>query len=924
MRAYVLGMALAAGTLVSGTAPVLAQSMKAEEARRFVAGRLFSFNCFEGTKGAGRIAEVGARFALDAMPGKQMAIDADLNAGLIGEAEAKKRRQQVSEEADFYGSMDGASKFVRGDAVAGILILFINIIGGLIIGVAQHNLAVGQAANNYVLLSIGDGLVAQVPGLIISTAAGLMVSRVGKDEDIGQQVSRQLFSMPQALGITAGVLAMIGIIPGMPNVAFLLLAGALGGGAWWLRRQRETAAAAEPAVPETPPAATESNEASWDDLVPVDVLGLEVGYRLIPLVDRGQDGELLKRIKGIRRKFAQEIGFLPPPVHIRDNLELRPNAYRITLKGVTIGEGEAVNGMLLAIDPGTASGTLVGQATREPAFGLPATWIDEGQREPAQLAGYTVVDAATVAATHLNSLLQRHAGRLLGRQEVQALVDHLAKAAPKLLEELVPKVVSLTVLQKVLANLLEEGVHIRDVRTIVEALGEHAPRTQDPAELTAQVRLALGPAIVQSLYGAIEELQVIVVEPDADVAQRVALLRVRLLLRRATPACRRPDVAFAALAASAALEQHRAQPRRRHGAVAEQPRDPRRPEADARLRQRAAVRHAPQPVRELDRLVARELREHAQPRLVADRRRVRRRDAARDRAARAVVQRLQPLLVRRRAVRVPRVDGVQHARQDHAAVQHEQLLLLHDARHARKQPQVALALLDQVAHVRAEAEVRVERHAQQLERRHARHAAHRLVVDDLAVLLLPQLRPARLRAARDPRRLQLRHRDRVRLGPLAHDAQQRVRLLNQRRRVEAANGEVDVVGEDDRHRDAARERRATSVLALGDQVVDDKRPQQRRQHAALRRAALERVIRRHDAALLDLQRAVRQQLRDPASFARHVQLRKLLHHLRRKRAAERVGRVDRDEQRHVLPAVHRLADLLAEFHRVDRSQRRSH
>ena len=471
------------------------------------------------TKGAGRIAEVSARFALDAMPGKQMAIDADLNAGLIGEDQARKRRSDVSEEADFYGSMDGASKFVRGDAIAGILILFINILGGLAIGVVQHDLGVSQAANNYVLLSIGDGLVAQVPALLISTAAGLIVSRVGKDSDIGSQLALQLFGSPQALGITALILGALGVIPGMPHVAFLLLAAAAAFGAHRLRIKRDAANASESALG-APEAATpvklEASEATWNDIVPVDVLGLEVGYRLIPLVDRNQDGELLKRIKGIRKKFAQEIGFLPPPVHIRDNLELKPNAYRIALKGVIIGEGDAFAGMYLAINPGNATGGLAGTQTTEPAFGLPAVWIDADQRESAQVAGYTVVDAATVAATHLNSLLAKHAGRLLGRQEVQSLIDHFNKVVPKLLDDLVPKVLPLATFHRVLQNLLDEAVHIRDLRTIVESLSEHAARTQDAAELTAQARIALGPAIVQNLYGASEELQVIVVEPDLE------------------------------------------------------------------------------------------------------------------------------------------------------------------------------------------------------------------------------------------------------------------------------------------------------------------------------------------------------------------------------------------------------------------------
>jgi len=476
------------------------------------------------TKGAGRIAEVSARFALDAMPGKQMAIDADLNAGLIGEAEARKRRVEVATEADFYGSMDGASKFVRGDAIAGILILFINLIGGLVIGVIQHDMPLAQAANNYILLSIGDGLVAQVPSLIVSTAAGLIVSRVGKEEDIGRQLSRQLFSTPQALGITGVLMTLLGLVPGMPHLAFLLLASAAGGGARMLQRRKQAEAAEEKAAAAPPVAApTENNEAVWEDIVPIDVLGLEVGYRLIPLVDKGQDGELLKRIKGIRRKFAQEVGFLPPSVHIRDNLELRPNSYRLTLKGVVIGEGDAMLGMFLAINPGGATGQLPGQATRDPAFGLPATWIDERNRERAQLSGYTVVDCATVIATHLNSALLKHAGKLLGREEVQRLIEHFNRLVPKLLDEIVPKVIPMPTFQKVLCNLLEEGVHIRDLRTIVETLAEKGARTQDPGELTAAVRVALGPAIVQQLYGAADELQVIVVEPELERVLHQAL-----------------------------------------------------------------------------------------------------------------------------------------------------------------------------------------------------------------------------------------------------------------------------------------------------------------------------------------------------------------------------------------------------------------
>ncbi|MBD8724206.1 flagellar biosynthesis protein FlhA [Oxalobacteraceae sp. CFBP 13708] len=470
------------------------------------------------TKGAGRIAEVGARFALDAMPGKQMAIDADLNAGLIGEDEARKRRQEVSQEAEFYGAMDGASKYVKGDAVAGIMITVINIIGGLIVGVVMHDLAIGEATKIYTLLAIGDGLVAQIPSLIISIAAGMVVSRVANDEDVSSQLTTQLFARPESLYITAAIIGGLGMIPGMPNFVFLLLAGSLAAGGYFISKrkkgapaQAEAAAVADAAAAaRTAPA--ESEEATWQDVMPVDTLGLEVGYRLIPLVDKNQGGELLKRIKGIRKKFAQEVGFLAPPVHIRDNLELKPSAYRITLKGVEVGSGEALNGQFLAINPGMASGTLPGVVTTDPAFGLPATWIEASLRDEAQSMGYTVVDAGTVVATHLNHLITLHASELLGRMEVQALLDHLGKETPKLVEDLVPKVVSLSTLQKVLQNLLVEGVHIRDMRSIIESLSEHAGMTQDPAELTAVVRVSLGRAIVQQLFPGENELSVMTLD----------------------------------------------------------------------------------------------------------------------------------------------------------------------------------------------------------------------------------------------------------------------------------------------------------------------------------------------------------------------------------------------------------------------------
>jgi len=466
------------------------------------------------TKGAGRVAEVAARFTLDAMPGKQMAIDADLNAGLIGEDDARKRRANIAEEADFFGSMDGASKFVRGDAVAGILIMFINVVGGLFVGVLQHDLDIGTAAKTYTLLTIGDGLVAQIPALIISIAAGMVVTRVGDTQDLSEQFLTQLFNNPKVIGMTAAIIGLLGLIPGMPNFVFLLLAGGLGVLAWDMDKRLRTAKPVP--VIAAPTAAPESQEASWADVAPLDVLGLEVGYRLIPLVDKAQDGELLRRIRGIRKKFAQEVGFLVSPVHIRDNLELKPNVYRILLKGVEIGQGEVFPGNLLAINPGRVAGQLPGTVTKDPAFGLPAVWIDMPLRDQAQAYGYTVVDASTVAATHLNHLILSHASELLGRQETQALLEHLAKEIPKLVEDLVPKVLPLGVLQKVLQNLLEEDIHIRDMRTIVETLAEIAVRTQDAEVLTAQVRIALGRSIVQQLYPSGTEMQVMSLDPQLE------------------------------------------------------------------------------------------------------------------------------------------------------------------------------------------------------------------------------------------------------------------------------------------------------------------------------------------------------------------------------------------------------------------------
>jgi flagellar biosynthesis protein FlhA len=479
------------------------------------------------TKGAERIAEVGARFALDAMPGKQMAIDADLNAGLIDEKIARQRRAEVAEEADFFGSMDGASKYVRGDAMAGLLILFITIVGGFVIGMASHGMGPGEAAQSYVTLAIGDALVAQIPALLISVASAMVVSRVGKDADIGSQIRGQVFDSPQALGVAAGVVGLLGLVPGMPHLVFLLVAGGLGLLAWQIGRQKRQAAQAveRNAGEEVKPPST---EASWDDLTPVDTLGLEVGYRLIALVDKARvtpETDLLGRIKGVRKKFAQDVGFLPPPVHIRDNLvELKPSSYRVTLRGAVVGEGEAFPGQWLAINPGGATQQLPGQKTIDPAFGLPAVWIDERHREAAQMAGFTVVDCATVVATHLSHLMQVNAARLLGRVETQNLVEHVTKLAPKLIEDVVPKMIGIATLQRVLQLLLEEGVHIRDMRSIVECLAEHAATVTDPAEMARRIRVHLAPAIVQQIYGATRELDVIALDPELErlVAQALA------------------------------------------------------------------------------------------------------------------------------------------------------------------------------------------------------------------------------------------------------------------------------------------------------------------------------------------------------------------------------------------------------------------
>ncbi|MEM7291853.1 MAG: flagellar biosynthesis protein FlhA [Pseudomonadota bacterium] len=468
------------------------------------------------TKGAGRISEVTARFTLDALPGKQMAIDADLNAGLITQNEARTRRQEVSEEADFYGAMDGASKFVRGDAIAGIIILFINIIGGLVIGVWQHDLAVSAAMENYALLTIGDGLVAQVPSLVLSTAAAIIITRVSSAQDMGRQVAGQLLDNPKPLIVTAAILGAIGMVPGMPNLVFLLFALALSGLAVYLHRNRVREQREVEQESQAEPVEREAVELSWDDVPVVDVVGLEVGYGLIPLVDRNQGGQLLNRIKGVRKKLSQELGFLLQPVHIRDNLNLSPNSYRISVLGVTVGESDLQPGKDLAINPGTVYGELNGIKTQDPAFGLEALWVDPSRKEQAQTLGYTVVDGSTVVATHLSQILKNCADQLLGHDEAQHLLDSLSRSAPKLVEDLVPGVLPLGVFVKILQNLLAEGISLRDMRTVAETIAEHAATNPDANALTEKVRVALSRMIVQNIVGTESAIPVIALDPSLE------------------------------------------------------------------------------------------------------------------------------------------------------------------------------------------------------------------------------------------------------------------------------------------------------------------------------------------------------------------------------------------------------------------------
>lgn len=493
------------------------------------------------TKGAGRVSEVSARFTLDAMPGKQMAIDADLNAGLIDADQAKTRRSEVASEADFYGAMDGASKFVKGDAIAGLLILIINILGGLAIGMAQHDLDFSRATEVYALLTIGDGLVAQIPSLLLSTATAIIVTRNKSNEGMGDQVFTQMFGNARSLSVAGGVLMLMGLIPGMPHLAFLSLGGAAAGGAYWISRKgREAlvveegmggsakqaaqkagaAAAGAPAAPGGQPMKAlpdvESKEVDWDDVEDVDIIGLEVGYRLIPLVDKNQGGHLLNRIKGIRRKLSQDLGFLIPSVHIRDNLDLMPNAYRILLMGVAVAEAEIEPDKEMAINPGQVFGQIEGIETQDPAFGLDAIWVEPNKKDQAQTLGYTVVDASTVVATHLNQLLQKHSSELIGHEDVQKMLDRLAKVSPKLAEELVPNTLNLSQLLGVLQNLLSEGVPVRDMRSIAEALANTTTDSQDTAALTVQVRKVLRRLIIQSIYGNADDLSVITLEPALE------------------------------------------------------------------------------------------------------------------------------------------------------------------------------------------------------------------------------------------------------------------------------------------------------------------------------------------------------------------------------------------------------------------------
>ena len=464
------------------------------------------------TKGAGRVAEVAARFTLDAMPGKQMAIDADLNAGLINDKEARQRRKEIAQEADFYGAMDGSSKFVRGDAVAAVVITLVNILGGLTIGVLQQGMTVAAAAQTYTLLTVGEGLVAQVPALIVSTAAGIVITRAASEVNLGFEITRQVLISPKAIGTASGILLAMGLVPGLPHLAFLALGSLTGWMAFQLNENQKTAAA----VPEPESPQVKAEEAATQ-VVPLDLMEVQVGYGLIGLVDGGQGGALLDRIKGLRRQFAEQMGFVLPPIHIRDNLQLRPNEYAALLKGVELAKSEVMPAHVLAIDPGTAQrGIIHGLPTKEPAFGLPALWVPEQQREQAQMAGYTVVDPGSAIATHLSELIKRHAHELLGRQEVQGLLDQLGKNHPKLVEEVIPNLIPLGTLVRVLSHLLREGVPIRDLRTILETIADHAASTKDADILTEVARQALGRTITKQYLAPDGSLPIIGLDPRLD------------------------------------------------------------------------------------------------------------------------------------------------------------------------------------------------------------------------------------------------------------------------------------------------------------------------------------------------------------------------------------------------------------------------
>jgi flagellar biosynthesis protein FlhA len=465
------------------------------------------------TKGAGRIAEVAARFALDGMPGKQMAIDADLNAGLINQEEATRRRREVAHEADFFGAMDGASKFVRGDAIAAMLILFINLIGGFAIAIWQHGLSLAEAAQTYTLLTIGDGLVAQIPALVISSAAGVIVSRVSTGHDVGSQILGQLAAFPKSWWLAAGIIGLFGLVPGMPHVPFLMFAPLLGGAGWWFGREQARAARRQ-AAPPPPPA--ESAEIDVGIVEIVQPLEIQVGYRLVSLVGQERDGGLLRRLRAVRRQVSREFGFLVPVVHVRDNPDLSSSGYRILVHGVEKAAGEAHADKLLAMATATPAAEILGVATQDPVFGRPAKWIVPALAEQARAAGYTVFDAAVIIATHFERVVEDNIDRLFGRGELDALLAFFGKQVPKLVEDLTPKALPLTTVHNLLGSLLAERVPIRDLRTIVVTLIEAAAATQDPHALLAAIRVRIGGFIVQTLFGAVAELRASALEPELD------------------------------------------------------------------------------------------------------------------------------------------------------------------------------------------------------------------------------------------------------------------------------------------------------------------------------------------------------------------------------------------------------------------------